>query len=201
MPAGRTVPTVTLAMLASWLLFATVPFWIERVGLYQYLGVEILIFAIYALAFNNRGYVYEAQGRKDDAIADFQAALLLDPSLVGARDGLKRLGAPAAWLAESDRRVQAGKALVEKNCSGCHAVGAKGASANAKAPEFRNLHARHPSLALREPLSRGIAAPHDEMPKFTLSGAEIDSIVAYINSHAGRRELGPQRQEGDADIG
>jgi len=52
MPAGRTVPTVTLAMLASWLLFATVPFWIERVGLYQYLGVEILIFAIYALAFN-----------------------------------------------------------------------------------------------------------------------------------------------------
>jgi branched-chain amino acid transport system permease protein len=51
MPAGR-VPTITLAMLASWLLFATVPFWIERVGLYQYLGIEVLIFAIYALAFN-----------------------------------------------------------------------------------------------------------------------------------------------------
>ena len=52
MAAGRTVPTFTAAMLASWLLFATVPLWIERVGLYQYLGVEILIFAIYALAFN-----------------------------------------------------------------------------------------------------------------------------------------------------
>ena len=52
MPAGRTVPTITVAMLASWLLFATVPFWIERIGLYQYLGVEILVFAIYALAFN-----------------------------------------------------------------------------------------------------------------------------------------------------
>ena len=39
-------------MLACWLLFATVPLWIERVGLYQYLGVEILILAIYALAFN-----------------------------------------------------------------------------------------------------------------------------------------------------
>ena len=37
----------------------------------------------------------------------------------------------------------------------CHAVGAKGASPNDKAPEFRNLHARHPNLALREPLSRG----------------------------------------------
>lgn len=52
MASGRTVPTFTAAMLASWLLFATVPFWIERVGLYQYLGVEILIFAIYALAYN-----------------------------------------------------------------------------------------------------------------------------------------------------
>jgi len=137
---------------------------------------------IYALAYNNRGYVYEAQGRKDDAIADFQVALLLDPSLIGAKEGLARLGAPQAVAAESERRVREGKALVEKNCAGCHAVGARGASPNRKAPEFRTLHARHASLALREPLSRGIAAPHDEMPKFALSAAEIDTIVAYINS-------------------
>jgi tetratricopeptide (TPR) repeat protein len=137
---------------------------------------------VYALAYNNRGYVYEAQGRKDDAIADFQAALLLDPSLIGARDGLARLGIPAALLAETEQRVQEGKALVEQNCSGCHAVGARGASPNVRAPEFRNLHERHPGLALREPLSRGIAAPHDEMPKFALSGPQIDTVVAYINS-------------------
>ena len=142
----------------------------------------ITINPIYALAYNNRGYVYEAQGRKDDAIADFQAALLLDPSLIGARDGLRRLGVAEAQFAEAERRVQLGKSLVEKNCSPCHAVGASGDSPNKKAPEFRNLHARHPSLALREPLSRGIAAPHDEMPKFALSGPEIDTIVAYINS-------------------
>ncbi len=52
MTSTRTVPTFTKSMLACWLLFATVPFWIERVGLYQYLGVEILIFATYALAYN-----------------------------------------------------------------------------------------------------------------------------------------------------
>jgi branched-chain amino acid transport system permease protein len=52
MIAGRSVPTFTTAMLAAWLFFATVPLWIEHVGLYQYLGVEILIFATYALAFN-----------------------------------------------------------------------------------------------------------------------------------------------------
>src|SRR5262245_20572027 len=39
-------------MLASWLFFASLPLWIEQVGLYQYLGIEILIFATYALAFN-----------------------------------------------------------------------------------------------------------------------------------------------------
>src|SRR4029079_12256437 len=39
-------------MLLSWAFFSTVPFWIEQVGLYQYLGIEILIFATYALAFN-----------------------------------------------------------------------------------------------------------------------------------------------------
>ncbi len=142
----------------------------------------IVINPIYALAYNNRGYAHEFQGRKDAAIADFQVALFLDPSLVGAKDGLKRLGAPPDYMAESDRRVREGKALVEKNCGGCHAVGARGPSPNKKAPQFRNLHERHAMLALREPLSRGIAAPHDEMPKFTLTGAQIDTIVAYINS-------------------
>lgn len=52
MIGNRAVPTFTPPMLLTWALFATVPFWIERVGLYQYLGVEILIWATYALAYN-----------------------------------------------------------------------------------------------------------------------------------------------------
>jgi branched-chain amino acid transport system permease protein len=52
MTAGRSVPTFTLPMLLGWAFFATVPLWIEHVGLYQYLGIEILIFATYALAYN-----------------------------------------------------------------------------------------------------------------------------------------------------
>ena len=159
---------------------------------------------IYALAYNNRGYVYESQGQKNDAIADFQAALLLDPSLIGARDGLRRLGVPEAQLEETRRHVEQGKELVEKNCSACHAIGAMGASPNKKAPEFRTLHARHPNLALREPLSRGIAAPHDEMPKFTLAGPEIDAIVAYINnlsSAASRATIAEAADSGNARKG
>ncbi len=52
MVGGQCVPTFTVPMLLSWLVFVTVPFWIERIGLYQYLGVEILIWATYALAYN-----------------------------------------------------------------------------------------------------------------------------------------------------
>ena len=52
MQAGKPVPTLTPAMIAIWLALATVPLWIEHVGLYQYLGVEILIFATYAMAYN-----------------------------------------------------------------------------------------------------------------------------------------------------
>ena len=52
-PAARhQAPTFTPTMLLTWAVLATLPLWIERVGLYQYLAVEVLIWATYALAFN-----------------------------------------------------------------------------------------------------------------------------------------------------
>ena len=52
MEPARKNPRIPIAMICAWLIFASVPLWIEKVGLYQYLGVEILIFAMYALAYN-----------------------------------------------------------------------------------------------------------------------------------------------------
>jgi len=43
---------VTPTMLILWIFLASLPLWIERAGLYPYIGVEILIWSIYALAFN-----------------------------------------------------------------------------------------------------------------------------------------------------
>jgi tetratricopeptide (TPR) repeat protein len=137
---------------------------------------------VYALAYNNRGYVYEARGDKQAAAADFRRALALDPALVGAKNGLKRLGEPEAVAAESEKLIIQGKALAEKNCAWCHAIGPTGDSPNPRAPRWRELSKKHPVLALREPLTRGIVRPHDEMPKFELSDKDIDTIVAYINS-------------------
>ena len=39
-------------MLAAFALFGTLPLWIEPVGLYRYLGVEIMIWCLFALGFN-----------------------------------------------------------------------------------------------------------------------------------------------------
>jgi branched-chain amino acid transport system permease protein len=39
-------------MLTAFVLFGTLPLWIESVGLYRYLGVEILIWCLFALGFN-----------------------------------------------------------------------------------------------------------------------------------------------------
>ncbi len=136
----------------------------------------------YALAYNNRGYAYEAEGDKQAAAADFRMALTFDPSLIGAKKGLKRMGADSIIAEHSDALIAEGKALAEKNCAWCHAIGKTGNSPNARAPRWRDMQKRHPIQALRDPLTRGIARPHDEMPNFQLSDHQVDVIIAYINS-------------------
>ncbi len=41
-----------LQLLATCAVFGTLPFWIKAVGLYPYLGVEVMIWVIFALGFN-----------------------------------------------------------------------------------------------------------------------------------------------------
>ena len=50
--ARGTMGWLSPAMLAVFALFGTLPLWIEAVGLYRYLGVEILIWCVFALGFN-----------------------------------------------------------------------------------------------------------------------------------------------------
>jgi tetratricopeptide (TPR) repeat protein len=142
---------------------------------------------VYALAYANRGRLHESAGRKTEAIRDLSESLRLDPSQVSVRNSLRKLGAIEPAERESDARVREGRSLVEVSCAPCHAIGARGASPNAEAPAFRDLQRRYDMLSLRAPITRGIAAPHDQMPRFRPTDAELDSIVAYINSLASRR--------------
>ncbi len=136
----------------------------------------------YALAFANRGHLHEALGKPDQARADFTMALSFDPTLSSAAAGLRRVGVNPVVTAESDHIVDEGRSRVEVNCSPCHAIGAKGASPNPQAPPFRTIGGLYPMLTLRDPVSRGLAYPHRDMPKFNFSGEEIDAIIAFISS-------------------
>jgi tetratricopeptide (TPR) repeat protein len=46
-----------------------------------------------AAALDTRASIFEALGRKEEAIADFRRALAKDPNKQNSKDGLKRLGA------------------------------------------------------------------------------------------------------------
>jgi len=43
---------VTPQMLVAFAIFGTLPVWLEWVGLYSYIGLEVLIWIIFALGFN-----------------------------------------------------------------------------------------------------------------------------------------------------
>lgn len=48
----ETTAWITKPILVMGVVFATLPLWIETVGLYQYLGIEVLIWIVFALGFN-----------------------------------------------------------------------------------------------------------------------------------------------------
>lgn len=132
--------------------------------------------------YANRGHLLESEGKTDDAIKDFQQALLRDPSLTDAKRSLERLGGKEAIPSDVDKHVQEGLALTEKNCSGCHAIGAAGVSTLKDATVFQNIFQKHQLYDLRRPVTQAILASHQAMPQFKVSSHDVDTIVAYINS-------------------
>ena len=113
------------------------------------------------------------------------AALVLAILLAGAGT------AGAASLKE-------GRALAQKNCGLCHAVGAKGASPNPKSPPFRTLSQRYPIESLQEALAEGITVGHEglDMPEFRFAPAQMDSLVGYIKSLAPEKPASTSRPKG-----
>lgn len=78
-----------------------------------------------------------------------------------------------------------GAAIVEANCSSCHAIGTTGASPVATAPPFRKLSQRYPVESLEEALAEGIMVGHQgivQMPEFVFQPDEIGHIIAYLSS-------------------
>ena len=82
-------------------------------------------------------------------------------------------------------RVQRGFTFAQTNCSQCHAIGRVGDSPVPEAPPFRTLHTRYPIEDLAEAFAEGITTGHPSMPQFQLDPAQINDLLAYLNSIQG----------------
>lgn len=78
--------------------------------------------------------------------------------------------------------IDKGKALVEENCSRCHAIGKEGESPHPQAPPFRTLSSKYPVEDLAEALAEGIFSGHPDMPIFVFSPTDVEAIIEYLES-------------------
>ena len=89
-----------------------------------------------------------------------------------------------AGPARADDQVEAGRALVEGSCAGCHAIGRDDTGDNPDAPPFRTFASKWPLEHLEEALAEGIVVGHGgaEMPEFVFDPDEIAAIIAYLHT-------------------
>jgi cytochrome c len=81
---------------------------------------------------------------------------------------------------------QHGRALAEKMCAQCHAVGRSGESPRAGAPPFRALDRRLDLDSFAGRLREGLASSHPDMPMFRFSREDAKAVVAYLRVIQGR---------------
>jgi mono/diheme cytochrome c family protein len=92
-------------------------------------------------------------------------------------------GAVAAQVGyASAGNAERGLVFVKTNCAMCHAIGRYDESPLPVAPPLRTLHKRYPVEQLEEAFAEGIVTGHPTMPQFQLDAAEINNLIAYLES-------------------
>jgi cytochrome c len=80
-----------------------------------------------------------------------------------------------------------GRRLAEIHCARCHEIGAAGESPHPLAPPLRTLSRNYEVTALEEAFAEGVLVGHRDMPEFRFEPAQIEALVAYIESIQERR--------------
>jgi len=93
--------------------------------------------------------------------------------------GLSTAGAGARI---PDRLERQGRALAERMCSRCHAIGKTGSSPNRAAPAFRKLSRRVDLDAFADRLREGLTSGHPAMPTFRFTREDARALTAYLRS-------------------
>jgi len=97
----------------------------------------------------------------------------------------------AAWAEAENSAAIRGKALAERLCAQCYAIGEKDSSPFTPAPPFRAIMARYPAEALEEAFAEGIAVGHPAMPVFEFSPDLIADLIAWLET------LEPEKDDAD----
>ncbi len=87
-------------------------------------------------------------------------------------------GQPAR--AQDTEQVKAGRDLAGTLCTACHRIGAADREATRTPPDFGAI-ADMPSMTGLS-LNVFLRTPHGEMPRYLFSPAEMDALIAYIQS-------------------
>jgi len=95
---------------------------------------------------------------------------------------LARLSICTAQESEPNGPKGQGRALAERLCARCHAVGANGASPHLGAPPFRELSRRVDLDTFTDRLREGLVSGHPDMPTFRFSRADARALTAYLRS-------------------
>ena len=96
--------------------------------------------------------------------------------------------APApGWTEMTAEAAARGQRIAVQTCSGCHAVGADGASPMAEATPFRVIVHRYPLEQLQEAFAEGLVTGNPAMPAHVFRASEIDDLIAYLETVKARQ--------------
>ncbi len=95
---------------------------------------------------------------------------------------LSGLSRSVAGDGEPRALAQRGRALAERMCSRCHAVGGSGSSPHSAAPAFRTLNRRVDLDFFINRLRDGLTSGHPDMPMFRFTREDARALTAYLRS-------------------
>jgi mono/diheme cytochrome c family protein len=101
--------------------------------------------------------------------------------------GLLLSWSAASSAATTSELRSRGKALLQENCSRCHAIGTRGKSPLEGAPPMRTIYARFAPRELQAELREGMVSRHRAMPQIEFSDEDVDAILAYLYALAVRK--------------